>query len=78
MQTESPTINRIRETREAIATAQSAMDKADAGLSGIENIAEKAETARRHPMATMALLFAIGLAATLTFMGLRGDNDDED
>lgn len=75
MQTESTAINRIKEAREAIASARSAMEKADAGLSGIENFAEKAETARRHPVATTAILLAVGLAATLTFMGLR--NDDE-
>ena len=76
MQTKSTTINRIRDAREAIASARSAMDKADTGLSGIESVAEKAETARRHPMATTAILFAIGLAAMLTVMGLRGDEGD--
>lgn len=74
--TQRTTLDRIRETREAIASAQSAMSKADSGLSGIESFAEKAESARRHPMATIAILTVLGLAATLTFLGLRGEGRD--
>lgn len=76
MQTESKTLERIREAQEALASAQSAMDRVQSGLSGVESVAEKADKARRHPMATAAILFAVVLAATLTFIGLR--NSDEE
>lgn len=76
MQTESKTLERIREAQDALASAQTAIDRVQAGLSGVESVAETADKARRHPMATAAIFFAIALAVTLTFIGLR--NSDED
>ena len=72
---ESKTLNRVREAREAISTAQNAMDKAQRGLAGVESVAEKADQVRRHPLATTAIIFALGLVATLTFIGIRNSDD---
>lgn len=76
MQTESKTLERIREAQEALASAQSAMDKVQAGLSGVESVAETADKARRHPLATAAILLAVVLAATLAFIGLSNSDDE--
>ncbi|MGD2042288.1 MAG: hypothetical protein PVJ28_01455 [Acidimicrobiia bacterium] len=76
MQTESKTLERVREAQEAITSAQLAMDKVQAGLSGVESVAETADKARRHPMATAAILVVIGLGAALTFVGLRNTEEE--
>lgn len=73
---ESKTLHRIREAREAIASAQNAMDKAQNGLAGVESVAEKADQVRRHPLATTAIVFGLGLAATLTLIGVRNSNEE--
>jgi len=72
---ESKTLNRVRDAREAIATAQSAMEKAQTGLAGVESVAEKADQVRRHPLATTAVILGLGLAAVVTFMGIKGSSD---
>ncbi len=72
---ESKTLNRVRDAREAIATAQKAMEKAQSGLAGVESVAEKADQVRRHPLATTVFVFALGLAATLTLLGIRNSDD---
>lgn len=73
MKTENTTTKRIREARESIASARSAMETADAGLSRIQTIVDKAGTARRHPMATMTLLALIGAVVAMLVMGSRED-----
>lgn len=72
---EKTTLKRIRDTKDALASAQVAMDKAQAGLSGMESVVENVDKVRRHPMTTVAIVFALGLAATLTFMGMRSSDD---
>ena len=73
---ESKTLNRVRDAREAIATAQRAMDKAQSGLAGVESVAEKADQVRRHPLATTAVVLGFGFAAVITFMGIKGSSQD--
>ena len=50
------------------------MEKAQIGLAGVESVAEKADQVRRHPLATTALVLALGLGATLTLMGIRNSD----
>lgn len=68
---DSKTLKRVRDAREAIATAQRAMQKAETGLAGVESMAEKTGTVRRHPLAATVVILALGLAGTLTIMGIR-------
>lgn len=76
LQQGTTTLERIREAQEALASAQSAMDKAQTGLSGVESVAETAQKARQHPMTTTAIVLAVGLAAAFTVMGLRGTDEN--
>ncbi len=69
------TLDKIRQTRESIASAQSAMDKAQAGLSSVESIAETADKARRHPMITATALLTLVSLAVLTILGIRTAED---
>lgn len=71
---ESKTLNRVRDAREAIASAQRSMEKAQSGLAGVESVAEKADRVRRHPLATTVFVLALGLAATLTLLGIRNSD----
>ena len=73
METTSTTTDRINEARESLASAQSVLETADAGLSKIETMAEKADSARRRPMATAGVLFVIGLIGTLVLSAVRGE-----
>ena len=71
--TESTTLKRVHDAKEAIASAQSAMDKAQRGLSAVETVAEKADTARRHPMRTVAVLLGVAGLIALAASLMGGD-----
>lgn len=71
--TQSNTTDRIHEARESLASARSLVDTADAGLSKIETISEKADSARRRPLLTTVVFFALALLGTLIVMSVRGE-----
>jgi hypothetical protein len=60
----STTLTRVREAQIALDKAQAAMESVHSGLSALETVAGKAESARRHPVRTVMLAL---LGATIAF-----------
>lgn len=74
--TESGTaLQRIRDAEDALEKAQNALDRARRGLSAVESVAEKAETVRKHPVRTGAVILLIASIVTLIVAALQ-DSDD--
>jgi len=68
-------LTRVKDARDALDEARTAMKKAEKGLSAVEKVAEKADPARRRPVRTAAiLLILIGLALGAV-IGLRNIAD---
>lgn len=67
-------LQRIRDAEEALEKAQNALDRARRGLSAVESVAEKAETVRKHPVRTGAVVLLIASIVTLIVAALR-DSD---
>lgn len=72
----STTLTRVREAQDALDKARAAMDTVQTGLSAVESVAEKAESARRHPMRTGATLFLIVSIALGAVLGLKSISDN--
>lgn len=69
------TLNRVRDARESLHKARTAMDSVDSGLSAVESVAEKAESARRHPVWTGGIAFLAVIVAVGVFIGIRSLGD---
>lgn len=67
----STTLSRVREAQDALDKARAAMDTVQGGLSAVETVAEKAETARRHPVRTSAIAFLVAIVAAGAFIGIK-------
>lgn len=68
-------LQRIRDAEDALDKAQQALDRARKGLSAVEAVAEKAETVRKHPVRTGAVVLLIASIVTLVIAALQ-DSDD--
>ncbi len=68
-------LQRIQDAEEALEKAQQALDRARRGLSAVEAVAEKAETVRRHPVRTGAVVLLIASAVTLIVAALQNSSD---
>lgn len=71
----STTLKRVREAQDAIDRARKAMDSVQSGLSTVESVAEKADSARRHPVRTGALFFVIAAVLAGAFLGIKNAAD---
>lgn len=65
------TLTRVREAQKALDKARAAMNSIQSGLSGVETVAEKKESARRHPMRTTLLALLVASVAFAVMVASR-------
>jgi predicted neutral ceramidase superfamily lipid hydrolase len=75
MNTEKSTLTRVREAQEALDKARVAMDSVQSGLSTVEKMAEKAESARQHPVRTGGIVFLLATVALGALIGIKSVTD---
>lgn len=75
MNTDKNTLTRVREAQEALDKARTAMDSVQNGLSTVESMAEKAESARQHPVRTGGIAFLVAAVALGTLIGIKSVGD---
>lgn len=75
MNTDKNTLTRVREAQEALDKARAAMDSVQSGLSTVESMAEKAESARQHPVRTGGIAFLVAAVALGTLIGIKSVGD---
>lgn len=69
------TLTRVREAQDALDKARAAMDSVQNGLSAVESVAEKAETARQHPVRTGGIAFLVATVALGALIGIKSVTD---
>lgn len=69
------TLIRVREARMALDKAQKAMATVQSGLSADETVAEKTESARRHPVRTTLLALLVALVAFALMVAFKSVAD---
>ena len=69
------TLTRVREAQEALDRARAAMDSVQSGLSAVETVAEKAESARQHPVRTSGIAFLVAIVALGALIGIKSLSD---
>lgn len=75
MTEKTTTLNRVREAQDALDKARVAMDSVQNGLSAVESVAEKAETARQHPVRTSGIAFLAATVALGALIGIKSLSD---
>lgn len=75
MTSDKSTLTRVREAQDALDKARAAMDSIQSGLSTVESMAERAESAREHPMRTGGIAFLVILIAFGALLGIKSLND---
>lgn len=70
------TLTRVREAQDALDRAKAAMGKVQSGLSAVESVADKAESARSHPVRTTAIFILLISVAVGALIGLKGVAED--
>ena len=75
MNSDKTTLTRVREAQEALDKARVAMDSVQNGLSTVESVAQKAESARRHPIRTGGIAFLVATVALGALIGIKSFGD---
>lgn len=65
------TLTRVREAQLALDKAQAAMDSVQSGLSAVETVAEKTDSARRHPVRTTLLALLVASVAFAVMVAFK-------
>ena len=75
MTSDKSTLIRVREAQDALDKARAAMDSIQSGLSTVESMAEKAESAREHPMRTGGVFLLVVLVVLGALFGIKSLSD---